>query len=64
MKTYTLTSKIQVDEEHIQKARKWAKRRNYDYKKDVAQLVFDYLTDGNDMQIIFVEIEKDSSLAR
>lgn len=65
MKTYILTSKLQVDEEDIQKARRWAHRRGYDYKKDIAHMVFDYITDGKDTSMLEADIEEEkTTLAR
>lgn len=55
MKTYILTAELKVTDESIAKARKWAKRKRYDYKDDVAHLLFDCIADGED---IGYEIEK------
>lgn len=64
MKTYILTTKIRIEEEQIRRARKWARRRGYDYKEDIAHMVLDYITDGSNISIITSEIEEVKSLAR
>lgn len=50
MKTYTITTKIIVDEQDISKAKEWARRRGFVYiekgKPNIGDMVFDYLTDG------------------
>lgn len=59
MTTYILTAKIKVGKEDIRKATKWAKRRGYNYGDDLANLIFDYLTDGGqDMDMESTEIEE------
>ncbi len=46
MKSYMLTAEFRVNDNIIKKAREWEKKKNFDYKDDVAHLLTDCITDG------------------
>lgn len=60
MKTYILTANLKVTDESIRKARKWEKRKNFSYGEDIAHLLTDCISDGEDIghEIESTELEE------
>lgn len=59
MKNYILTAEVRVDENDIAMAREWEKRKKFDYKEDVAHLVFDCIFDNGSVPHHLIKIEID-----
>lgn len=61
MKNYILTTEVRVDEDDIKRATEWEKRKNLDYKDDIAHLVFDCMTDHGPVvhEILKTEIDEE-----
>lgn len=61
MKTYILTVSVKIDDQDIEKAHEWEKRKGLDYKDDIAHLVFDCISDGGniDYEIQTTELDQE-----
>lgn len=59
MKQYILSAELKVTDEDIRNARIWEKRKNLNYKDNVAHLLVDYMADGEpDFDIEMVELNE------